>query len=166
MKAAKYIAGAVIAAALIGVGTWQMSDSAASAPEVSFTTLTGEKFNTSDLKDKVVLVKFWATDCVTCIQQMPDTIKYQNTYGDRGFEVIGVAMKYDPPNYVKNFTETRKLPFKVVIDANGDIAKAFDDVRLTPTAFLLDKQGHIIRRYVGNYDKTAFIDTLEKALAS
>ncbi|MFC3337319.1 peroxiredoxin family protein [Paracandidimonas soli] len=162
---AKYIAGAVLAAALIGVGVWQISESAPSAPEVPFTTLTGEKFNTSDLKGKVVLVKFWATNCVTCIQQMPDTIKYQQTYGDRGFEVIGVAMQYDPPNYVKNFTETRSLPFKVVIDVNGEIAKAFDNVRLTPTAFLVDKQGNIIRRYVGNYDKTAFVATLEKALA-
>ena len=162
----KLIAVITVAAALLGLGAWQFSAAAPAAPEVAFTTLTGEKFNTSDLKGKVVLVKFWATDCVTCIQQMPDTIKYQETYNDQGFEVIGVAMKYDPPNYVKNFTETRKLPFKVVIDANGNIAKAFDDVRLTPTAFLLDKQGHIIRRYVGNYDKTAFIDTLEKALAS
>lgn len=162
----KYLAGAVIAAALIGVGAWQMSASAPSAPEVAFTTLTGEQFNTSDLQGKVVLVKFWATNCVTCIQQMPDTIQYQQTYNDQGFEVIGVAMQYDPPNYVKNFTETRSLPFKVVIDANGTIAQAFDNVRMTPTAFLVDRQGNIVRRYVGNYDKATFVATLEKALAS
>jgi peroxiredoxin len=75
-------------------------------------------------------------------------------------------MQYDPPNYVLNFTETRKLPFPVVIDAQGELAKAFGDVKLTPTAFLIDKQGNIIKRYLGNYDKTAFLNTVNKALAS
>jgi peroxiredoxin len=65
---------------------------------------------------------------------------------------------------VKNYADTRKLPFPVAIDAQGDIAKAFGDVQLTPTAFLLDKEGHIIKRYLGNYDKAAFLSTVNKAL--
>jgi len=155
-----------VVAALVGMGAWQMAGSAPTAPELAFTSLQGETVHTQDLRGKVVLVKFWATSCVTCVQQMPDTIAYQNTYGDRGFEVIGVAMQYDPPNYVKHFAETRQLPFRVVIDAQGKIAQAFDNVRMTPTAFLIDKRGHVIRRYVGEYNKTAFVETLEKALAS
>jgi len=156
-----------VLAAVIGIVAWQWSASSApTAPEVAFTNLQGETVRTQDLRGKVVLVKFWATSCVTCVQQMPDTIAYQNTYGDQGFEVIGVAMQYDPPNYVKQFAETRHLPFRVVIDAQGKIAQAFDQVRMTPTAFLIDKNGHIIRRYVGEYDKAAFVATLEKALAS
>jgi len=160
----KRLIGALLAA-LLGVGAWQLADSAPTAPDVTFTSLQGETVRTQDLHGKVVLVKFWATSCVTCVQQMPDTIDYQNTYGDRGFEVIGVAMQYDPPNYVKQFAETRQLPFRVVIDAQGRIAQAFDGVRATPTAFLIDRNGHILRRYVGEYDKVAFVATLEKALA-
>jgi len=161
----KKIMLSAIAATLIGIGAWQLAGSAPTAPEVAFTSLQGETLHTQDLRGKVVLVKFWATSCTTCVKQMPDTVAYQNTYGARGFEVIGVAMQYDPPNYVKHFTETRQLPFRVVIDAQGKIAQAFDQVRMTPTAFLIDKRGHIIRRYVGEYDKTAFVATLEKALA-
>jgi peroxiredoxin len=97
---------------------------------------------------------------------MPDTIAHYRDLRDKGFETIAVAMQYDPPNYVLNFTETRKLPFPVVIDAQGELAKAFGDVKLTPTAFLIDKQGNIIKRYLGNYDKTAFLNTVNKALAS
>jgi len=160
----KLLIGGLLAA-LLGVGAWQLADSAPTAPDVAFTSLQGETVRTQDLRGKVVLVKFWATSCVTCVQQMPDTIAYQNTYGDQGFEVIGVAMQYDPPNYVKQFAETRQLPFRVVIDAQGKIAQAFDKVRATPTAFLIDRSGHILRRYVGEYDKTAFVATLQKALA-
>jgi peroxiredoxin len=97
---------------------------------------------------------------------MPDTIRHYQDLKSRGFDTIGVAMQYDPPNYVKNYTETRHLPFPVVIDAQGKIAQAFGDVRLTPTAVLIDKQGRIIKRYLGNYDEQAFLATVEKALAS
>jgi peroxiredoxin len=97
---------------------------------------------------------------------MPATIKHFNTLAPKGFETIAVAMQYDPANYVKNYAETRKLPFTVAIDAQGEIAKAFGDVKLTPTAFLIDKQGHIIKRYLGNYDEASFLSIVNKALAS
>jgi peroxiredoxin len=97
---------------------------------------------------------------------MPDTIRHYDELKSKGFDTIAVAMQYDPPNYVKNYTETRKLPFPVVIDAQGKLAHAFGDVQLTPTAFLIDKHGRIIKRYLGNYDEKSFMTTVEKALAS
>lgn len=157
-------------AALIAIGgavaLWQSQGAAQTAPDVAFTDLQGNTVTTQDLRGKVVLVKFWATSCTTCIAQMPDTIRHYQDLKTRGFDTIGVAMQYDPPNYVKNYAESRQLPFPVVIDAQGAIAKAFGDVRLTPTAFLIDKRGNIIKRYLGNYDEQAFMATVEKALAS
>lgn len=135
------------------------------APDVSFTGLNGDEVTMQSLKGNVVFVKFWATDCTTCVAQMPDTVQYHVDYADKGLSVIAVAMKHDPLTYVRNFTESRKLPFMVAPDTDGSVAKAFNDVRLTPTAYLIDREGHIVRRYVGNYDKQTFINTLEKALA-
>ncbi|MGB3288932.1 MAG: TlpA disulfide reductase family protein [Burkholderiaceae bacterium] len=162
----KALIGIVAVLALAGAGIWQFSGSAKTAPDVTFTSLTGQKIAMSELRGKVVLVKFWATSCVTCIAQMPDTIQNYKDLSPKGFETIAVAMQYDPPNYVKNYAETRKLPFTVAIDARGEIAKAFGDVQLTPTAFLIDKEGHIVKRYLGNYDKASFLSTVNKALAS
>ncbi|WP_353151646.1 TlpA disulfide reductase family protein [Pollutimonas bauzanensis] len=160
----KVIIGTVVLLALAGVGIWQFAGSAKTAPDVTFTSLTGQKITTQDLRGKVVLVKFWATSCVTCVAQMPDAIQNYKDLSPRGFETIAVAMQYDPANYVKNFADTRQLPFPVAIDSMGEIAKAFGDVKLTPTSFLIDKDGHIIKRYLGNYDKTAFLATVNKAL--
>src|SRR5690606_16356622 len=160
----KILSAIVAVVAISAFAMWQMPTDAKTAPDVTFTTITGEQFTTQDLRGKVVLVKFWATSCVTCVAQMPDNIENYNALKDRGYDTIAVAMQYDPPNYVKNFAESRELPFKVVIDANGEIAREFGDVRLTPTAFLIDKQGNIIRRYLGNYDKEAFLATVNKAL--
>ncbi len=161
----KILIGVAALVITAGLGAWHFSNSANAAPDVTFTSLTGERIATSDLRDKVVLVKFWATSCVTCVAQMPDLIDNYNALHERGFEVIAVAMQYDPGNYVKNFADTRKLPFRVALDSRGEIAKAFGDVKLTPTSFLIDKQGRIIKRYLGNYDKTAFLKTVNQALA-
>lgn len=152
---------------LLGVSLAACSDalSSAQAPQFSGQSLNGDIVNSDALQGKVTLVKFWATDCTTCVAQMPDNIEYYNQYHDKGFDIIAVAMKHDPIEYVRNFTEARQLPFTVVSDKDGAISQAFGDIRMTPTAFLIDKKGRVVKRYLGNYDKTAFIQTLEKALA-
>lgn len=136
------------------------------APNVSFTTLDGQQISMQDLRGKVVLVKFWATDCTTCVAQMPANIKRHHKYNDSGFETIAVAMKHDKENYVVNFTKSRQLPFMVAMDTDGSLAKEFGDVKMTPTAFLIDKKGNILKRYLGNYDEKDFENILTKALAA
>ena len=136
------------------------------APAVTFTTLSGEKISTDSLRGKVVLVNFWATSCSTCIAEMPQMVETYNKYRETGLEFVAVAMSYDPPNYVQNYSETRQLPFKVVIDADGTTAKAFGDVQLTPTTFLIDKEGNILRRFVGIPEATSFNQLIERALAA
>jgi peroxiredoxin len=75
-------------------------------------------------------------------------------------------MSYDPPNYVLNFTETRQLPFKVALDSDGQVARDFGDVKLTPTTFLINKNGEILKRYVGIPEIPAMQQLIEKALAA
>jgi len=76
-----------------------------------------------------------------------------------------VAMSYDPPAYVAGFAESRKLPFSVAIDNTGDIARQFGQVQLTPTTFLLNKRGEIVKRYVGAPDFAALHALVEQLLA-
>src|SRR5690606_39183692 len=118
----KKIALVLIIAVAAGIGGWFMWRPAQTAPDVAFTTLEGQKITMQDLRGKVVLVKFWATSCVTCVKQMPDNIANYNQYHPQGYETIAVAMNYDPPNYVLNFAQTRKLPFPVALDTSGELA--------------------------------------------
>ena len=98
------------------------------------------------------MVNFWATSCITCVGEMPKIIETYNKYHGQGFETIAVAMSYDPPNYVLNYTEKNKLPFKVALDIRGDLARSFGDIRLTPTTFIIDKRGNIVKQYLGEPD--------------
>ena len=89
------------------------------APESTFVLLDGARQSTADLKGKVTLVNFWATSCTTCVAEMPQIVATYNQYKGKGYDTLAVAMSYDPPAYVVNYAETRKLPFKVAIDNTG-----------------------------------------------
>ena len=135
------------------------------APESTFVLLDGSKKSTADFKGKVTLVNFWATSCVTCVAEMPQLIATHQKYATQGFDTVAVAMSYDPPSYVVNYTETRQLPFKVAIDNTGAVAKAWGDVKLTPTTYLVNKRGEIVKQYVGQPDFAALHLLIEKLLA-
>ncbi len=137
-----------------------------SAPSVTFRMIDGQKVSTDALRGKVVLVNFWATSCSTCVQEMPEMVQTYNKYHEQGLEFVAVAMSYDPPNYVLNYAQTRELPFKVALDSDGSAAQSFGDVKLTPTTFLIDKDGSIIKRYVGIPEFASFHQLIEKALAA
>ena len=118
------------------------------------------------LRGKVVMVNFWATSCTTCVHEMPQMVQTYNKYKDKGLDFVAVAMSYDPPNYVLNYAQTRGLPFKVALDTQGDLAKKFGDVQLTPTTYVIDKNGKIIKRYVGEPSFAELHQLLDKALAA
>ncbi|PRC93194.1 peroxiredoxin family protein [Solimicrobium silvestre] len=134
------------------------------APNVSFTDLKGTKISLEQLKGKVVMVNFWATSCTTCVAEMPEMIKTYEKYHAQGLEYVAIAMAYDPPNYVLNFTETRQLPFTVTLDFDGKLAQSFGDIKLTPTTFLIDKQGNIIKKYVGKPEFSQLHELIEAQL--
>ena len=136
------------------------------APESHFVLLDGSETSTAQLRGKVTLINFWATSCTACVAEMPQIISTYIEFQSRGFETVAVAMNYDPPSYVVNFAQTRKLPFKVAIDNTGAVAKAWGDIKLTPTTYLLDKQGAIVKRYVGTPDFKEMNQLIEKLLAA
>ena len=156
---------AAVLVASLGAASYVFLNTRSSAPNVTFIGIKGEKISPESLRGKVVMVNFWATSCTTCVGEMPKMIETYNKYKAQGLEFVAVAMSYDPPNYVLNFTETRQLPFKVALDVTGAAAKAYGDVALTPTTFVIDKEGKIIKRYVGEPEFESLHKLLEKALA-
>ena len=163
MKKTLYVAAIAVALA-IGAGVY-LNTGVAAAPASTFVLLDGSRRSTDDLKGKVTLVNFWATSCVTCVGEMPKVIATYDKYKSQGYDTLAVAMSYDPPSYVVNFAETRKLPFKVAIDNTGAVAKAWGDVELTPTTYIVNKRGQIVKRYVGEPDFAELHKLIEKLLA-
>jgi peroxiredoxin len=137
----------------------------ADLPQAQFVALSGGNFSAADLRGRVVLVNFWATSCVACVAEMPKMVEAWKKYAPRGYEMVAVAMSYDHPNAVAEFVRTRALPFRIALDSNGAVARAFGNVSVTPTTYLLDRRGRIVAKYVGEPDWQEFHARIERALA-
>ena len=135
------------------------------APASSFVLLDGTTLTSQQLQGRVALVNFWATSCTTCVAEMPELVATYKHFKDRGFDTVAVAMSYDPPSYVVNFAQSRQLPFKVAIDNTGAVAREWGDIKLTPTTFVVNKRGMIVKRFVGTPDFVELHQLIDKLLA-
>lgn len=156
------LAAALVAAAILSLAV--MVARPTPAPQVSFVSLKGEKFGTAELKGRVVLINFWATDCPICVKEMPEMARTYERYRERGLDFVAVAMRHDPPNYVIRYAAANRLPFKVALDPAGEIAKAFGDVQLTPTTFVIDRRGNIVQKFTGEPDFAGLRALIEEKL--
>jgi peroxiredoxin len=151
----------------LGTAAWALAGCSDSnrAPDSRFVLLDGSTVTTQSLLGKVMLVNFWATTCVACVKEMPALVDTYQRFRERGFDTIAVAMSYDPPDWVANFASTRQLPFKVALDNTGDIAREWGEIRLTPTTFLVDRRGRIVKRYLGEPDFAAVHQLIDRLLS-
>lgn len=137
------IVAAVIAALLIPWGGQR-------APDVTFNTLEDESYQLADLTERgPVLITFWATTCGTCITEMPYWQAFHDELSEHGLTIVGVAMEYDPIDDVRRMVEARELPYTIAPDRDGAIARAFGDVRYTPTTALIGTDGRIVWKREG-----------------
>lgn len=122
---------------------------APAAPEVAGQTIRGEPVSAAQLKGRPYLVNFWATSCATCVKEMPELMAVHKEFESRGYRTVAVAMSYDRPDYIDTFVRDRSIPFLVIHDKDNAWAKAYGDVAVTPTTFVIDREGKVIKRYVG-----------------
>ncbi len=153
--------GAVIVLAAVLV--WLLPSSTPSR-ETEFVLLDGHKISLASLRGRPVLVSFWATTCVPCVQELPDLIRLYQKWQPRGFELIAVAMPYDPPSLVQQFVQQRGVPYPVALDLDGKVTTAFGGVPYVPAAFLLAPSGRIELQYTGRLDTAKAERVLAKYL--
>lgn len=119
-----------------------------SAPDFTLNDIDGKKVNLSEFRGKVVLLNFWATWCGPCRAEMPSLHNLYNEYKDKGFVVIAISADTSEKP-VKSFAKELKLSFPILMDKNK--AVSFDDYGVLglPTTFLIDKNGIIIEKIMG-----------------
>ncbi len=119
------------------------------SPDISLVTIDGKELRLAELRGKPLLVTFWATTCPGCIKEMPHLIELYNELSPQGLEIIGIAMDYDPPNQVVAMSKARNIPYPIALDIHAEASRAFGNVRLTPTSFLIAPDGQIVYQKLG-----------------
>ncbi|MFA7592955.1 MAG: TlpA disulfide reductase family protein [Thiohalobacteraceae bacterium] len=153
MKAKDILLG-LFALVLVGAlaYVWLSPEGLKRAPEVALRTIDGNEINLAGLRGKPVLVTFWATSCPGCVKEIPHLIELYRDFAPQGLQLVAVAMDYDPPDHVLAMRDARQIPYPIALDSKGEAARAFGDVRLTPTSFLIAPDGRIVRQKIGEME--------------
>ena len=109
--------------------------------------LQGEVVDGASLAGKVVLIDFWATWCAPCLKAFPILDKLQHDLGDRGFQVISIALNSGTVQDVAKVVKQRGVEVSVVM-GDKEIEEKFDVIGY-PTYVLVNPQGKVHAIYVG-----------------
>ena len=131
---------------------WRKSSGLDKVPDITVVTTTGERIALAEMRGAPLLVTFWASTCPTCMKEMPQLIELYNELSPRGLKVIGIAIFYDPPNRVLAMQQSRSIPYTIALDIDASASRAFGNVGLTPTTFLIAPDGRIVYQKTGSMD--------------
>jgi len=131
---------------------WPWSAGLEELPDITVVTTSGERIALAGMRGKPLLVTFWATTCPSCMKEMPHLIELYHELSPLGLKIIGIAMSYDPPNRVLAVQEARSIPYTIALDIDAHAARAFGDVELTPTTFLIAPDGRVVYQESGSLD--------------
>ncbi len=117
-------------------------------------TVENNTLKSKTIKDKIVLVNFWATWCPPCIKEIPIFNELYEKYSDK-FEIVAVLFEKDKdPKELEEFIKKYNIKFPVTVgDENFRMAKAFNDVKKVPESYLYSKEGNFVKDYIGEVDK-------------
>jgi thiol-disulfide isomerase/thioredoxin len=133
------------------------------APSFTVKTLEGKPLRSSDLKQKPMIVDFWATWCGPCRASMPHLSAMQKRYQKQGLTVIGLSVDESGPQGVKKFASQLGVNFTLAM-ANDDVLDAYGPIRSIPTTFFINRKGDIVRRVVGYIDGETMEDYVKEIL--
>ena len=121
-----------------------------------------------DLRGRVVLVEFWTFGCINCRNTLPFVKSWHDRYREQGLTVIGVhSPEFAEERIVENLRRqvtSLGINYPVVSDNDYRTWNAYD-VQAWPTMFLLDKQGRIRWKHVGEGDYVETELLIQKLLA-
>jgi cytochrome c-type biogenesis protein len=140
-------------------------------PSVTFKNLQGKDVSLASYKGKVVLVNMWGTWCEPCQGEIPTLIQMQQDYSSKGFTILGVATNDDLDRVIP-FVHSRKfdvggqeltMNYPIVMGSD-DISNAFGGLLGMPTSFLINRNGDIVKRYIGALNPTEINDDVKAQL--
>jgi thiol-disulfide isomerase/thioredoxin len=131
------------------------------APPVAGRTLDGGTFDLASLKGKPVVLNFWASWCHPCRKELPAIAAWAKAHPE--VQVVGVDYEDDVAD-ARAFAEEHDATWPMVIDADGSIGQAYEVPGL-PATFLIDAQGQIVDRILGEVTE-ASLDARAKALGA
>lgn len=119
----------------------------------------------ADYKGKVVVIDFYATWCEPCRAEIPHLIRLQKQYSDKGFQVIGLNVGGDEDRVeVPAFAKQLGITYPLAFPDDDVVDRYLSDNQNIPQAFIFDRQGNLVKRFIGySSDSAAELDQAIRA---
>ncbi len=134
------------------------------APEVIGTGLDGETIRLSQLRGRYVLLNFFATWCVPCLREHDDLIRFSQRHAEANDATVLAVVFDDEADDVRKFFSDRGGSWPVIADDRGKVSLDFG-VRGPPESFLIDPDGVVLSRIIGEVNDQRLEDLLRQAAA-
>lgn len=132
------------------------------APDFTLKALDGSTVSLASLRGSPVVINFWASWCVPCREEFPVLVDAERSHREDGTQFLGIIFN-DLPGDAKEFAEDEKARWPMLLDPDGDVARAFG-VRGPPYTFFLDGEGRVVSQVAGKLT-TRIIDAQLKRAA-
>jgi cytochrome c biogenesis protein CcmG/thiol:disulfide interchange protein DsbE len=133
------------------------------APEFRLETLAGDTLALSDLRGHVVLVNFWSSWCLACVDEHPVLVEAAERYGDRGLRVVGVVYQDARENAVR-WMQRMGGEWPSVLDPGARTAIDYG-VYGVPETFFIDRDGRVAYKQIGPVNREIVRTWVERLLA-
>jgi len=139
-----------------------VTDEGKPAPKFTLSTFAGKKVSLDDFRGKVVLLDFWGTFCIPCVNALPELQALHAKNAARGFSVVGVTVD-DRKAMVEKAVTRAKVTYPVV-QAVPEVWSAYK-INALPSLVLIGRDGRIVKRFGGEADRAAMLAEIERAIA-
>lgn len=134
--------------------------------EFALPALDGSMVRAQGLKDKIVVLDFWATWCANCISEIPEFNKLEKEYSSRGVKVIGLAVQSGWASDIEKFARQYKMKYTILV-GNDDTVSDFGVISF-PNTYVIGPGWKLYKKYSGVSETKAAdirgdIETLLKA---
>ena len=115
--------------------------------EFSLPKLDGQTLRSEDLKDKIVVLDFWATWCENCVSEIPEFNRLEKEYSSRGVRVIGLAVQSGWASDIQKFVKQYNMRYTVLV-GNDDTVSDFGVISF-PNTYVIGPGWKVYKKYSG-----------------
>jgi peroxiredoxin len=156
-------AAAAVLAAWSLLGTGGIPSEGKPAPPLRVLDLAGKPVELASFRGRVVLVDFWATWCEACVEELPVLRGVYSKIRGADFELLGISMGEETAPELEAFAKAKGLRYPILL-GNSAAARDFAVVGL-PAMFLIDREGVVVKNYLGMVEKEELEADIQKALS-
>jgi len=120
------------------------------APGFALVTDDGQRLSRSQFGGQLLVLNFWATWCVPCIQELPSLNQFQKQFASSGVVVLGVSVDQNERAY-QQFLKRAGVTFRTSRDPQADVSSRYGTFKY-PETYVIDRNGKVVQKHIGPRD--------------